>query len=352
MQINVYTANKQQQLIMKTIFIVCVLFLEMLNASDKDYLRSVVENNIFAQEFLKSDILKDLQGSPKSNPTNNGNVKQLQDKKQQEIQQAYNQFIATLESFDEGKYFKPLIDEAYFKKLAELNKKQTVGEFTIFLFTSESVELENINNFMLHIEKLSNYYPNVRGKIMLQGYPSFYNNKIMGRLANITNKQDIKINNTYGLDIVLHKDGSYEISNNRTLESDMIFDDEENLTVPVSDKLNIEVVAAKNKKTGEYYFKQEMNPGGMLQFMNKVKSFGKVSDKIDIHVHPWAFDYFKLRSVPAFAYSYCQEDFSFKECEHKYLIKGNITLLTFFEIASKHDNSLNEIYFNLIKDEK
>ena len=70
---------------------------------------------------------------------------------------------------------------------------------------------------------------------------------------------------------------------------------------------------------------------------------------VDLTFHPWAYDYFKLDRVPAYALSYCKKDFRFKTCEHKFLAKGEISLTNFFEIVSDENLEYKKYFQKLIE---
>jgi len=71
--------------------------------------------------------------------------------------------------------------------------------------------------------------------------------------------------------------------------------------------------------------------------------------QIEATFHPWAFEYFNLQKVPAYALSYCKKDFRFKTCKHKYLVRGELSLRNFFEIVSDEEPSYKKYYFKLIE---
>lgn len=71
--------------------------------------------------------------------------------------------------------------------------------------------------------------------------------------------------------------------------------------------------------------------------------------KLEVTFHPWAYEYFNLEKVPAYAISYCKEDFRFKTCEHKYLVRGELSLTNFFEIVSDEDENYKKYYQKLIE---
>ena len=65
--------------------------------------------------------------------------------------------------------------------------------------------------------------------------------------------------------------------------------------------------------------------------------------------HPWAFKYFELERVPAYVLSTCKQDFTFRTCNNKYLVKGDISLVNFFEFISEQNKQYKEYYFDLLK---
>lgn len=85
----------------------------------------------------------------------------------------------------------------------------------------------------------------------------------------------------------------------------------------------------------------------MAKYVQDLQSKGISS--VDVTFHPWAYDYFKLDRVPAYALSYCKKDFRFKTCEHKFLAKGEISLANFFEIVSDENNEYKKYFQKLIE---
>ncbi len=85
----------------------------------------------------------------------------------------------------------------------------------------------------------------------------------------------------------------------------------------------------------------------MAQYVQNLQNLGIAN--IDITFHPWAFEYFDLDRVPAYALSYCKKDFRFKTCEHKFIAKGEISLMNFFEIVSDENNEYKKYFQKLIE---
>lgn len=87
----------------------------------------------------------------------------------------------------------------------------------------------------------------------------------------------------------------------------------------------------------------------MAEYVRNFQHYG--ISKLEVAFHPWAFDYFKLDEVPAFALSYCNnEDFRFKQCEHKYLIRGEMSLRAFLEFIMEKDNTYSKYFYELVND--
>ena len=70
-----------------------------------------------------------------------------------------------------------------------------------------------------------------------------------------------------------------------------------------------------------------------------------------IKIDPRLFNAYELRNAPAWAIAKCPEDFKFKQCDinNSILAKGDISLVDFFELLTKHDKQYLTTYQNLIK---
>jgi hypothetical protein len=53
--------------------------------------------------------------------------------------------------------------------------------------------------------------------------------------------------------------------------------------------------------------------------------------------------------VPAFALSYCDKEYKFKTCNHRFLARGEMSLLNFFELVSDQKNEYKKYYQKLIE---
>jgi hypothetical protein len=69
-----------------------------------------------------------------------------------------------------------------------------------------------------------------------------------------------------------------------------------------------------------------------------------------IKIHPPIYDYFELSTVPAYALIKCPEDFRFKQCKkaNSVLVRGDISLLDFYQVLSDFDKKYLDMYHKLI----
>lgn len=92
---------------------------------------------------------------------------------------------------------------------------------------------------------------------------------------------------------------------------------------------------------------------GIPNWFKKSEKKGlKRSPIIKYQFHPWAFKYFSLDKVPAFALSKCKKDFRFKTCDHKFLIKGNMTFKNFLETIAEYHSEYNKVLHDLVEVEQ
>lgn len=93
------------------------------------------------------------------------------------------------------------------------------------------------------------------------------------------------------------------------------------------------------------------NMDGIQKWMLKSEEEFKLkrTPNVKYQFHPWAFRYFSLEKVPAFALSTCKKDFRFKTCEHKYLVKGKMTFQNFLEILKENNKSYKDLFFDLLE---
>lgn len=85
----------------------------------------------------------------------------------------------------------------------------------------------------------------------------------------------------------------------------------------------------------------------MAEYVKGLQDYGV--KKINVSFNPWAYEYFKLDKVPAYALSYCEEDYRFKTCNHRFLMRGETSLTYFFELVSDNKNEYKKYYQKLIE---
>lgn len=81
------------------------------------------------------------------------------------------------------------------------------------------------------------------------------------------------------------------------------------------------------------------------------ENYAQKNTEVKIKVHPYIYQYFSLQEVPAYALSACKmgDSFRFKECDNFYLVKGEGSLEDFLLRVAEDENTLRDLYFELIK---
>lgn len=85
----------------------------------------------------------------------------------------------------------------------------------------------------------------------------------------------------------------------------------------------------------------------MAEYVKSLQTIG--IEGITVGFSPWAYEHFKLQKVPAFALSYCDKEYKFKTCNHRFLARGEMSLLNFFELVSDQKNEYKKYYQKLIE---
>jgi len=81
----------------------------------------------------------------------------------------------------------------------------------------------------------------------------------------------------------------------------------------------------------------------------RFQNFNKRYDKNSIQngifkIHPLMYRFYKLENVPAFAFAYCPQDFSFNQCEKHLLVKGDISITEALKVFSEENKELFVYY--------
>lgn len=274
------------------------------------------------------------------------NVAAKDKSKKQEIEEKYSLFEGALDGFTNTDSIKELTGKMYSKKLEDLSDKNA---FTLIYFVSEDTEYSSINKFTKEVDVLKSYYPKIEAKLFFNSYPKNFVDEIEGEIKAIFEKE-IDKKTEYG-NIVMKLNGSYKYTVRKDLRS--ISGKKMTDTITLSDVQNISHSIAINlraNKDGVVKIEEDFNPKGMYRYLMELKDYGINSTHIKINVHPWAFQDLGLKQVPAYLLSYCNnDDFRFKECDNKYIIKGNISLEYFFNEIAKTNEYFKEHHHSLEK---
>jgi len=83
-----------------------------------------------------------------------------------------------------------------------------------------------------------------------------------------------------------------------------------------------------------------LSPKQLKELYKPFKFRKKLNGKAIIKMQPFIYRDLKLKRVPAYLFSKCpSKTFKYKNCENKYLVKGEISLSEALDIVSKEDSS-------------
>ena len=107
---------------------------------------------------------------------------------------------------------------------------------------------------------------------------------------------------------------------------------------------------AINKRIKYYGVVQGMLSKEQLDVLYNPFRFDKeLQSKAKIKMQPFIFKDLQLNRVPAYLFSKCSStDFKYKECENKYLVRGDISLAKALDIATKEDKEYHK-YLKLLE---
>ncbi len=85
--------------------------------------------------------------------------------------------------------------------------------------------------------------------------------------------------------------------------------------------------------------------GAVLEKIKGIKGF----EDITIKVNPLIFNAVGAKVVPAIVYAYCPQPqmFSSSDCDYKYIVYGDLTLMGALEIMGRHDSETQRLYEEL-----
>lgn len=93
-----------------------------------------------------------------------------------------------------------------------------------------------------------------------------------------------------------------------------------------------------------------LNEKELNRFYKPFEGIQRLDSKAVIKMHPFIFRKLKLKEVPAILFSKCGHgnNFKFKECENKYLVRGSVSLINALGIVSEMDSSY-EKYLQILE---
>ncbi len=119
------------------------------------------------------------------------------------------------------------------------------------------------------------------------------------------------------------------------------------------DKIALERFYNKLKRIQNEFYQDNVQGYAVFRgFPEDLKNFGQKYNKESIaggkfKFHPFMYRFYGLNAVPAFAFAYCNQDFSFKSCEGHLLVKGDISLDEALRIFTQENKKL-QAYYDLL----
>lgn len=245
----------------------------------------------------------------------------------------YKYFENTIESFNVDTEISSITNKIYKDKMSLLKDKNA---FTLTFFITEDISLRSVKRFTDEIDVLKSYFPNIQAKLFFNNYPKHYVNEKKSSITSSFGEMITK-NTAYGK-FKLQTDGNwkYLVNSNVKLVPNKSFTD----LFIVKDIYNYShsvELKLKTNSEGILKIEESFNPKGMYRYMQELMNYGIKSENFKIHVHPWAFKNLELKKVPAYLLSYCDNDnYRYKQCDNKYLIRGDISLYYFFNQINKN----------------
>lgn len=323
------------------IFLSSLLYAEQEIKASKEYMEEQVKKN---KDLVSS--MQDGYNKKINEISNKSTIKNSSDEKniESDINENYKRFKSVLNGFEDKSFFGKEIDRLYKNKVEKLSDKDAI---TFIYFVSEDTNYASIKNFITEIGVLKSHFKNINGKIFLNNYPENYEDSIKGNINAILSKNEV-IHTKFGtLDIA--SDGSYiyTIISNQKVSPQTKMSDSITIT-DISNTPRTIDIKLKSNINGVIKVVDNFNPKGMYRYLKELKEYGINSKDVNVHVHPWAFKDLGLDVVPAHLLTYCNnEDFRYKQCSNKYLVRGNVNLQYFISKVTEEDVYFNKFLYSL-----
>ena len=318
-------------------FFLFIILVSYLYSSDIKVNHDTEMQNIISSlpSVQNNDILNEL-GISKN--INNGHSKK------ELLKEEYKKFQFAIEQINDDNFKKMAIDN--FNE--GMKKLENNEEITIFYFISSESNEQNIRTFMTYIDVLNSHYPNIKGKILLNNYPENLVD-VINKSLNFSVEEFVKESGKGTINVDSKGNYSYKVKSINGMTPNDKYQDI--FTYKKLDGTTGNIII--NLKVDNYSTLKvvgETIVDSMVPYLKNLREKNISSSNVKFHVHPWAFKSLNLNLVPAYVLSYCDnENFRFRDCENKFIAKGNITLEYFIKLIADKNNDYIKYYETLQK---
>lgn len=262
--------------------------------------------------------------------------------KKEILKNEYKKFQFAIEQMNDDSFKKIAIDNLN-EALYKLDNNE---EIIIFYFISADTNEENIRSFMNYIDVLNSHFPSIKGKILLNNYPENLVDEVNRKLDFLV--EPFEKDSGKGI-IKVYGDGSYtyKVKSINGMKPNEKYQDIFHYVKKDGSTGNI-ILELKVDRNTKLKIIGETIVDSMVPYLKNLREKNIASNNVKFHIHPWAFNALKLSVVPAYVFSFCNsENFRFRDCENKYIVKGNITLDFFIKLIADKNSDYNKYYKSL-----
>lgn len=316
------------------------LFIILVSTSYTSDIKTIHDNEV-------QNIISSLPSVPNNDILNEigmANSKNIGYSKKELLKEEYKKFQFAIEQINDDNLKKMAI-ENFNEGMKKLENNE---EITIFYFISSESNEQNIRTFMAYIDVLNSHYPNIKGKILLNNYPENLVD-VINKSLNFTVSEFEKESGKGIIKVDSAGNYSYKVKSINGMTPNDKYQDI--FTYKKLDGTTGNIII--NLKVDNYSTLKvvgETIVDSMVPYLKNLREKNISSSNVKFHVHPWAFKSLNLNVVPAYVLSYCDnENFRFRDCENKFIAKGNITLDYFMKIIADKNNNYIKYYETLQK---
>lgn len=316
------------------------LFIILVSTSYTSDIKTIHDNEV-------QNIISSLPSVPNNDILNEigmANSKNIGYSKKELLKEEYKKFQFAIEQINDDNLKKMAI-ENFNEGMKKLENNE---EITIFYFISSESNEQNIRTFMAYIDVLNSHYPNIKGKILLNNYPENLVD-VINKSLNFTVSEFEKESGKGIIKVDSAGNYSYKVKSINGMTPNDKYQDI--FTYKKLDGTTGNIII--NLKVDNYSTLKvvgETIVDSMVPYLKNLREKNISSSNVKFHVHPWAFKSLNLNVVPAYVLSYCDnENFRFRDCENKFIAKGNITLDYFMKLIADKNNNYIKYYETLQK---